>query len=210
MGGISVTNNDKYSMTEPKAKFVTENIFEKITANFIDFNKIYNDLIIKSTIGTSLFLLLIFIFWSIRRKRLNIRNIISPASTTSTNKSDVVLYLVIPTKRISPAIRQTLIPRQELTAENTKILINEAVYFISCATLDLDNYIQGLDRNKEPINYDFNGDIYIQLFIPGGEDITNNDLKRILSRNLPDCNVFIQEVYLLNTITENICKFHPA
>lgn len=208
MGGISVATNDRYSMTEQKSKFVTENIFDKIRPNLIDFNKIDNDLIIKYTIGTSL--LLILIFWSIRRKRLNTRNIIPPASTTSTNKSNAVLCLVIPTKRISPAIRQTLIPREELTAQNTKLLINEAVYFISCSTLDLDSYIQGLDKNKELINYDLNGDIYIQLFIPGGEDTANNDLKRILLRNLPDRNVVIQEVCLLNTISENICKFHSA
>lgn len=195
-------------MTDQKSKFVTGNIFEEIAANFINFNKIDNISIIKCATGTSL--LLILIFWLVRQKRLNARNMISPAFTTSTNKSDAVLCLVIPTKRISPVLWKILMTRQELTAENTKLLINEAVYFISCATLDLDNYIQGLDKNKEPINYDLNGDIYIQLFIPGGEKTTNNDLKRILSRNLPDGNVVIQEVCLLNTISENICKFHSA
>lgn len=142
--------------------------------------------------------------------RPNRRDRLSQPPVSHRTKDDAFLCLIVPTNRIDQSLRQVLFFDNKLTVDNTKLLIDKSAYFITCSYLDLDGYIRDLNLSKEPIDYSLNGDVYIQLFIPRGEDTINNDLKRMLLRNLPDNNAVVEEVYLLNAITRNIDRFHRA
>lgn len=116
--------------------------------------------------------------------------------------------MVVPINRIDREIDRLLVKGQEISQEITKSLLDKSVYFLACES-GLSNYISGLNFSQIPIDYTEGDEIYIQIFIPKGEDTIGQDIQRTISKNLPEDRAIVQEVYLLNALT-NIDRFHRA
>lgn len=187
----------------------TRNNSDYLTDKLSSLLGIYNpiDLTIRLTIiGIALVLVALYLLKF--GKQANSQNTSNQVSDSSIPKSDAILCLIVPTKRIDRELRNILVSGKQLTEKATKSLIDGSVYFIACADRDLDTCTGGLDLSNQ-IDYDLNGDVYIELFIALGEAIIGNNMKRILARNLPANNATIQKVRLLNTLS-NIDQFHSA
>jgi hypothetical protein len=142
------------------------------------------------------------------RERPNRRDRSSQPPVSYRPKDDAVLYLVVPINRIDREIDRLLVKGQEISQEITKSLLDKSVYFLACES-GLSNYISGLNFSQIPIDYTEGDEIYIQIFIPKGEDTIGQDIQRTISKNLPEDRAIVQEVYLLNALT-NIDRFHRA
>ena len=126
----------------------------------------------------------------------------------SYRSKDAVLCLVVPINRIDREIDMLLFKGQEINREIAKYLLDKSVYFLACKS-GLSNYTGGLNFSEIPIDYAEGDEIYIQLFLPKGESTIGKDIQRIISKNLPDDLPIVQEVYLLNDLS-NIDRFHRA
>lgn len=135
----------------------------------------------------------------------------SPTANTIDNPiTDAVLCLVVPISRIDPALKKILVVESKLTVEEIKLLIDKSVYFIACEESKVDDYNRkALNLRQESIDYAEDGDIYIQIYVLNGQGIIGQDLKRSLSRNLPDGKATIKDIAILNDLT-NIDRFHRA
>jgi hypothetical protein len=184
----------------------SDNLTDKLS-NLLGFSNPVDLTIRLAIIGIALILVALYLLN--RRKQPNSQNISTQLPDSSIAKSDATLCLVVPTKRIDREFRNILLSEDRLTQEVTKALIDRSVYFIACENKDLDSCAGGLDLSNQPIDYDLNGDIYIELLIPLGGGTIDNDMKRMLLRNLPVNNAIIQKVKLLNTLS-NIDRFHTA
>jgi hypothetical protein len=171
--------------------------------NLIDIN----DLSVKIIIGIGLIAIALYLL-NPSRKQPTRKSTSQQSQAIDIPKSDAVLCLIIPTNQIDSILQNILLPEIELTVEETKILIDKSDYFISCADQKLDAYTGGLNLSTEPINYAEDGEIYVKLLLAKGEDTINREIKRGLSRNLPD-SAIIQGVYLLNDLS-NIDQFYRA
>ena len=99
----------------------------------------------------------------------------------SPSKADAFICLVVPTNRIDLLLHNLILSDQELTVEQTQYLIDKSVYFIACAEENLHKYVGGLNFSNARIDYAEQGDIYIKLFLPAGEDALNRKTKGSLS-----------------------------
>jgi hypothetical protein len=186
-----------------RSRFNIHELLKKSMGNLIDINA----LSVKIIIGIGLIAIALYLLGNYQQKK-PIRRTSSPSTIIDEIKGDAVLCLVVPTNRIDPEFRNSLLPDVELTTEETKLLIDKSVYFITCADRDLDNYIGGLNLSQSRINYTEDGEIYIQLFLLEGEETIGKEIKRSLSNKLPD-SAIVQGVYLLNDLS-NIDRFHRA
>lgn len=187
-----------------RSRFNIYKLLQQPMGNLIDINA----LSIKIIIGIGLIAVALYLLLNYSQKKPTRRSSSQPSPIADVPKGDAVLCLVVPTNRIDPGLRNSLIPDVELTAEQTKLLIDKSVYFIACADRDLDNYIGGLNLSQSQINYAEDGEIYIRLFLLEGGKTIGKEIKRSLSNNLPD-NAIVQGVYLLNDLS-NIDRFHRA
>lgn len=135
---------------------------------------------------------------------------LSTANTIDNSTTDAVLCLAVPISRIDTELKKILIFESKLAVDEIKLLIDKSVYFIACDESKLDDYNRKtLNLSEESIDYTEDGDVYIQLHIPNGKAIIDQDLKRSLSRNLPDYKATIKDIAILNDLT-NIDRFHRA
>ncbi|NEO74401.1 MAG: hypothetical protein F6K52_34315 [Moorea sp. SIO3H5] len=104
----------------------------------------------------------------------------SPQKPSPPPLQDSILCLVVPSHQLSALNTGDFIP-----SSRVKELISSASYFL-CDGLDQD---QTVNLNLSPdssINYSSDEDAYIQLIIPGGENIIGKTTKFELRKNLPD------------------------
>lgn len=191
---------------EPFTRGNSDNLTDKLS-NLLGFSNPVDLTIRLAIIGIALILIALYLLN--RRKQPNSQNISTQLPDSSIVKSDAILCLVVPTKRIDREFRNILLSKDRLTQEVTKALIDKSVYFVACENKDLDSCAGELDLSNQSIDYDLNGDIYIELFIPLGGSIIDNDMKRMLLRNLPVDNAIVRKIKLLNTLS-NIDLFHTA
>jgi hypothetical protein len=134
----------------------------------------------------------------------------STANIIDNSKTDAVLCLAVPINRVDPELKKILVLESKLTVEEIKLLIDKSVYFIACEESKVDDYNRkALNLSGESIEYAEDGDVYIQMHIPTGEDIIGENVKGILSENLPDSKATIEDIAILNDLT-NIDRFHRA
>lgn len=183
---------------EPFTRGNSDNLTDKLS-NLLGFSNPVDLTIRFAIIGIALILVALYLLN--RRKQPNSQNTSTQLPDFSIAKSDAILCLVVPTKRIDREFWNILFSENRLTQEVTKALIDKSVYFMACDNKDLNSCAGGLDLSNQPIDYDLNGDVYIELLIPLGEGIIDNDMKRMLLRNLPISNAIIQKVKLLNTLS---------
>ena len=198
--------NTVSSELEPLTRDNSDNLTDKLS-NLLGFSNPVDLTIRFAIVGIALILVALYLLN--RRKQQNPQNTSTQLLDSSIVKSDAILCLVVPTKRIDREFRNILLYEDQLTQEVTKALIDKSVYFIACENKDLDSCAGGLDLSNQQIDYNLNGDIYIELLIPLGQGIIDNDMKRMLLRNLPANNAIIQKAKLLNTLS-NIDRFHTA
>lgn len=183
-----------------------DNIFVQ-SLNFIRQN-LTNDLEIASII--SIALIAIALYTLKQGKRSSHQERPSRATIIDNTTSDAVLCLAVPISRIDPELKRILILKSKITVEKIRLLVDKSVYFIACNESNLYRYNRkALNLSEESIEYAEDGDIYIQLYVPNGEGIIGQDLKRSLSRNIPDCKATIEDIAILNDLT-NIDRFHRA
>jgi hypothetical protein len=168
-----------------------------------------NGLIIKLIIGIALIVIALYIidrFW--KQSNRGTQSVQQPVILTP--KGNAILCLVVPSNRIDSELRDLLFSSsvQELTDEYAKSLLDKSVYFLACNESNLNRYVRGLNFMQDSISITEDGDIYIELFLPEGEDTIGKDIKRSLSRNLPN-NAITQRVELLADL-DNIDEFHRA
>ena len=194
---------DTFDPWKARRHFNIHKTLTKMIGKLID----NNDLIVKIIIGIGLIAISLYLL-DPSRKQPTRRSPPQQSPATEIPKSDAILCLIIPIDQIDSAFQNILLPEVELTVEETKTLIEKSDYFISCEERKLDAYTGGLNLSTAPINYAEEGEIYIKLLLAKGEDTIDREIKRSLSRNLPDIAI-IEGVYLLNDLS-NIDRFHRA
>jgi hypothetical protein len=196
----SSDKNSQNNLTEVKA-------FPENNRNNLSEFKITNELTIQFIIAIGLIVIGLYL-WDRYRNPSNPASVSSQSSERYTPKPDAFLCLVVQTNRIDLELRNLLLPEEELTREVIKSLLDSSIYFVVSTAQDLDNYIGRLNLSNTQINYDEEGEIFIQILLPEGEDSIGQDMQRVISRNLPDVAI-IQSIYLLNDLS-NIEQFHRA
>lgn len=196
----SPDKNSQNNLTEVKA-------FPENTQNNSSEFKFTNDLTIQFIIAIGLIVVGLYL-WDRYRNPSNPSSVSSQSLERYTPKTDAFLYLVVQTSRIDLELRNLLLPEEELTRGVIKSLLDRSIYFIVSTQEDLDTYIGRLNLSNTQINYDEEGEIFIQILLPEGEDSVGQDMRRVISRNLPDVAI-VQGVYLLNDLS-NIDQFHRA
>jgi hypothetical protein len=194
---------DTFDPWKARLHFNIHKTLTKMIGKLID----NNDLIIKIIIGIGLIAIALYLL-NPSRKQPTSRSQSQQSPATEIPKGDAILCLIIPTNQIDSTLQNILFPEVELTIEETKILIEKSDYFISCEERKLDDYTGGLNLSTATINYAEEGEMYIKILLAKGEDTIDREIKRSLSRNLPD-SAIVQGVYLLNDLS-NIAQFHRA
>lgn len=213
-----VRNNDRLSqkISTKTPGETMDNNNDPVTVNDTIINKVINystykfsNYSIKIIIVIALILIALYIVRQSRKQpNRGTQSVDQPAILTP--KGNAILCLVVPNNRIESELRDLLLPLsvQELTEEYAKSLLDKSVYFLACNESNLNRYVRGLNFIQDPISIPEDGDMYIELLLPEGEDTIGKDIKRSLSRRLPN-NAIVQRVELLADL-DNIDEFYRA
>ncbi|MDJ0901768.1 MAG: hypothetical protein QNJ55_23505 [Xenococcus sp. MO_188.B8] len=118
---------------------------------------------------------------------------------TEGKKQSTSLCLVIPCNRLTESSQNILIKNQKLSADDTKRLIKESIYFLAKDNNNIGQYISKLNLNDEWKNFPEDSELYIQLLVPNGKEMINVDLKWSLSKKVPqEVDIDIERIALLN------------
>ncbi len=101
---------------------------------------------------------------------------------------DSILCLVVPSDKLSGLNQDS-----PIYSSRVKELISSASYFL-CDGLDQDQTVNLKLSPHSSINYSSDEDAYIQLIIPGGENIIGKTTKFELRKNLPDGDAKIDKI----------------
>ncbi|NEP35778.1 MULTISPECIES: hypothetical protein [unclassified Moorena] len=112
----------------------------------------------------------------------------SPPLKDSTQQYSI-LCLVVPSDQLSGLNQDYLIP-----SNRVKELILSASYFLCDASVEAIDQKVNLKLSPDSINYSSKEDAYIQLIIPGGENIIGKTTKFELRKNLPDGDAKIDKI----------------
>ena len=120
------------------------------------------------------------------------------------------LCLVIPCNRIEPQLRNSLVPGENLPPRATTGLIGDAVYFLSDTPNAIEKCVYNLNLDDEGwTSFPEDTDLCIHLMIPEGSEMVGVDLKRSLSRKVPNSLAKIKRIGLLKDF-KNLERFHRA
>jgi hypothetical protein len=200
---------EAHDLAQAKIDSAIENSPDNILVQGLNFvrQNFTNHLEIASIISIALIAIALY---TLKQGNQSSKQESSTANTIDNSTTDAVLCLAVPISRIDPELKKILVVKSKLVVDEIKLLIDKSVYFIACDESKLDDYNRkALNLSEESIEYAEDGDVYIQLYIPNGKAIIDQDLKRSLSRNLPDCKATIEDIAILNDLT-NIHKFHRA
>ncbi|WP_131827132.1 MULTISPECIES: hypothetical protein [Moorena] len=119
---------------------------------------------------------------------------LSPQPKDSTGKESI-LCLVVPSHQLSDLKISDLKNQDDLIPSNrVKELISSASYFLCYGSGQPIDQIVNLNLSPDSINYSSDEDAYIQLRIPGGENIIGQKTKFELRKNLPDGDAKIDKI----------------
>jgi hypothetical protein len=201
---------EAHDLAQAKIDSAIENSPDNILVQSVNFirQNLTNELEIASIISIALITIALYTLKYGKQSSHQERS--SRATIIDNPTSDAVLCLAVPISRIDPELKRILVVESKVTVEEIKLLVDKSVYFIACDESNLDRYNRkALNLSEESIEYAETGDVYIQLYVPNGEGIIGQDLKRSLSRNLPDYKATIEDIAILNDLT-NIDRFHRA
>jgi hypothetical protein len=175
---------EAHDLAQAKIDSAIENSPDNILVQSVNFirQNLTNELEIASIISIALITIALYTLKYGKQSSHQERS--SRATIIDNPTSDAVLCLAVPISRIDPELKRILVVESKVTVEEIKLLVDKSVYFIACDESNLDRYNRkALNLSEESIEYAETGDVYIQLYVPNGEGIIGQDLKRSLSRN---------------------------